>query len=59
MITVVADSAASHAHDELPVVEGIVAAGEVTSRPSTAGSAAAPQPASGSIPRGAGHGCAP
>ena len=40
-ITVVADSAASHAHDELPVVEGIVAAGEVTSSPLTAGSVAA------------------
>ena len=41
VITVVVDSAASHA-DELPVIEGIVAAGEVTSRPATAESAAAP-----------------
>lgn len=40
-ITVVVDSAASGA-DELPVIEGIVAAGEVTSRPATAASAAAP-----------------
>ena len=41
VITVVVDSAASHV-DELPVIEGIVAAGEVTSRPATAESAAAP-----------------
>jgi len=53
VITVVVDSAASH-DDELPVIEGIVVAGEVISREAAESDAAPTTPAvSGSIPTAA------